>query len=184
MKNLILTIFVFLILYFTNLSAAFSNILLNDSLKDNWMYHNMDYESLGSAFYVGEISSYGIEFNQKDDKEFYINKLNNVGDDSCKIETFPECINLTDVLYSIKYPFHAVEMGLEGNVKIQLLVDLYGSIDKITGITGTEMFFDEVKKACMNLIFKPAICNGKLVQCSVKINFNFKILQGLLVIGN
>ena len=137
----------------------------------------MDYESWGPSFFVGDICSYGIEFNQKDDKDYNINKLNMIGDDSCKIEIMPECINLTDVLYSIKYPLNAVEMAIEGNVIIQLLIDSYGNISKIITITGTDIFFDEVSKACRNLIFKPGICNGKLVQCSVKINIKFRILN-------
>ena len=87
----------------------------------------------------------------------------------------PECKNLSKVRKMIVYPDSAKDNGIEGRVTIKLLVDLDGSVAKSGVITGPEVFYNEIRRVCMFLLFNPAIHNGEKVKCWVLVPFNFKL---------
>lgn len=94
---------------------------------------------------------------------------------SFEVEKPPECVNLSQVRSSMKYPDIAREAGIEGRVNVKVLVGTDGSVIKIGSISGPDVFYDEVRTKAVDLQFTPALQNGKPVKVWVTVPFNFKL---------
>jgi periplasmic protein TonB len=87
----------------------------------------------------------------------------------------PECTNLQQVKSSIEYPKLAVDAGIEGRVTVRVMVGEDGNVLKVGSITGSEIFYEEVKEKSKNLIFTPGLQNNKAVNVWVTVPFVFKL---------
>lgn len=94
---------------------------------------------------------------------------------SFEVEKAPECVNLAQVRGSMKYPEIAREGGIEGRVTVKVLVNENGSVAKVGGVSGPDVFHDEVRDKAMDLQFTPGLQNGKPVKVWVTVPFNFKL---------
>lgn len=94
---------------------------------------------------------------------------------SFEVEKAPECVNLSQVRASMKYPEVAREAGMEGRVTVKVLVNESGSVIKIGSVSGPDVFHDEVRSKAMDLQFTPGLQNGKPVKVWVTVPFNFKL---------
>lgn len=94
---------------------------------------------------------------------------------SFEVEKAPECVNLSQVRASMKYPEVAREAGMEGRVTVKVLVNESGSVIKIGSVSGPDVFHDEVRDKAMDLQFTPGLQNGKPVKVWVTVPFNFKL---------
>ncbi|HEY3251915.1 MAG TPA: TonB family protein [Ignavibacteria bacterium] len=92
-----------------------------------------------------------------------------------EVEKAPECINLSQVSLSMKYPETAVEIGAEGRVNVKVLVGTDGNVIKVGTISGPEIFYDEVKSKVRNLQFTAGLQNNTPVKVWVSVPFNFKL---------
>lgn len=92
-----------------------------------------------------------------------------------EVEKPPECVNLAQVRASMTYPEVARDANIEGRVTAKVLVGPDGSVLKVGGITGPDVFASEVESKCMNLQFTPGLQNGKPVKVWVTVPFNFKL---------
>ena len=101
-------------------------------------------------------------------KEFYI---------MSEVDRIPECTNLKEVARTMRYPELAREAGIEGYVKINLLIDENGEVFKIVSYEGNDVFRDVVMNAAVNLFFSPAIKDNKPVKCYGTIPFRFHLIQ-------
>lgn len=94
---------------------------------------------------------------------------------SFEVEKAPECVNLSQVRSSMKYPEIAREAGMEGRVTVKVLVGPDGNVLKVGSVSGPDVFHDEVRDKAMNLQFTPGLQNGKPVKVWVTVPFNFKL---------
>lgn len=94
---------------------------------------------------------------------------------SFEVEKAPECVNLSQVRASMKYPEIAREAGMEGRVTVKVLVGPDGNVIKIGSVSGPEVFHDEVREKANGLQFTPGLQNGKPVKVWVTVPFNFKL---------
>ena len=94
---------------------------------------------------------------------------------SFEVEKAPECVNLSQVRSSMRYPEIAKEGGIEGRVTVKVLVGESGNVIKIGSISGESVFHDEVRDKAMDLQFTPGLQNGKPVKVWVSVPFNFKL---------
>ncbi len=92
-----------------------------------------------------------------------------------EVDKAPECINLSQVKASMKYPELAVETGLEGRVTVKVLVNSDGNVIKVGSVNGPELFHDEVKEKAQDLNFTPGLQNNKPVKVWVTVPFSFKL---------
>jgi TonB family protein len=92
-----------------------------------------------------------------------------------EVEKAPVAVNLGSVRGSMKYPEIAKANNIEGNVVVKVLVGPDGTVQSIGGISGPDVFYDEVKSKVMNLTFTPALQNGKPVSCWVSVPFKFTL---------
>jgi len=92
-----------------------------------------------------------------------------------EVEKAPVAVNLGSVKSSMRYPEIARQSGIEGRVVAKVLVGTDGSIIKVGGISGPEVFRDEVADKVMNLQFNPAIQGGQTVKCWVSVPFSFTL---------
>jgi TonB family protein len=93
-----------------------------------------------------------------------------------EVDRIPECTNLKEVVKTMRYPEVAMDVGIEGYVKINLLIDENGEVAKIGGYQGNDVFRDIVMNAVTNLIFLPAIKDDKPVKCWGTIPFHFHLV--------
>lgn len=84
-------------------------------------------------------------------------------------------LNLDEVTKMLEYPNIASETKLEGDIKIKVLVDTLGNVEKTGDIMGPDVFYDEVKRVAVFLKFTPAKLAGKLVPAWFTIPFTFKL---------
>lgn len=91
--------------------------------------------------------------------------------------SLPECLNLAEVRSSIVYPEDARIKGIEGIVKIKVLVGLNGSVIRFGKITGPDVFYDVVRKHARELKFTPAREHGRFVEEWVTVPFSFKLFS-------
>jgi outer membrane biosynthesis protein TonB len=94
---------------------------------------------------------------------------------SFEVEKIPECVNFAMVKSSIEYPPLAIEIGKEGIVTVQVLVDTDGKVIKTGSMTGPEIFYEEVKEKAMGLEFTVGLQNGKPVKVWMTVPFSFKL---------
>jgi len=94
---------------------------------------------------------------------------------SFEVEKAPVAVNLGSVKSSMRYPEIARQSGIEGRVVAKVLVGADGSVIKVGGISGPEVFHDEVADKVMNLSFDPAIQGGQKVKCWVSVPFSFTL---------
>lgn len=94
---------------------------------------------------------------------------------SFEVEKAPECVNLSQVRASMKYPEVAREAGIEGRVTVKVLVGPDGNVIKVGSVNGPDVFTSEVQDKAMNLQFTPGLQNGKPVKVWVTVPFNFKL---------
>ena len=94
---------------------------------------------------------------------------------SFEVEKAPECVNLSQVRSSMKYPEIAREAGMEGRVTVKVLVGPDGNVIKVGSVNGPDVFQDEVRDKAANLQFTPGLQNGKPVKVWVTVPFNFKL---------
>jgi len=94
---------------------------------------------------------------------------------SFEVEKAPECVNLSQIRSSMRYPEIAKEGGIEGRVTVKVLVGESGSVIKIGSISGNSVFHDEVRDKARDLQFTPGLQNGKPVKVWVSVPFNFKL---------
>lgn len=92
-----------------------------------------------------------------------------------EVEKAPVAVNLGSVKGSMRYPEIARQSGMEGRVVAKVLVGTDGSVIKVGGISGPEVFRDEVADKVMNLQFNPAIQGGQTVKCWVSVPFSFTL---------
>ncbi|MBS1550723.1 MAG: TonB family protein [Bacteroidetes bacterium] len=92
-----------------------------------------------------------------------------------EVEKAPVAINLGSVKGSMRYPEIARQSGIEGRVVAKVLVGTDGSVIKVGGISGPEVFHDEVSDKVMNLQFNPAMQGGQNVKCWVSVPFSFTL---------
>lgn len=92
-----------------------------------------------------------------------------------EVEKAPVAVNLSSVQGSMRYPEIARSSGIEGRVTVKVLVGPDGEVQKIGGISGPEVFHDEVSSKVMNLTFTPALQNGQPVRCWVSVPFSFTL---------
>lgn len=92
-----------------------------------------------------------------------------------EVEKAPVAVNLGAVKGSMRYPEIARQSGIEGRVVAKVLVGTDGSVLKVGGVSGPEVFRDEVADKVMNLSFTPALQNGQPVKCWVSVPFNFTL---------
>jgi len=92
-----------------------------------------------------------------------------------EVEKPPECVNLSQVRASMKYPEIAKESGIEGRVTVKVLVGENGNVIKVGSVNGNDVFADEVKEKASDLQFTPGLQNGKPVKVWVNVPFNFKL---------
>lgn len=92
-----------------------------------------------------------------------------------EVEKAPVAVNLGSVKGSMRYPEIARQSGIEGRVVAKVLVGADGSVIKVGGISGPEVFRDEVSDKVMNLRFNPAIQGGQTVKCWVSVPFSFTL---------
>ena len=77
-----------------------------------------------------------------------------------EVEKAPVAINLGSVKGSMRYPEIARQSGIEGRVVAKVLVGTDGSVIKVGGISGLDVFHDEVSDKVMNFQFNPAMQGG------------------------
>ena len=94
---------------------------------------------------------------------------------SFEVEKAPECVNLSQVRSSMKYPEIAREAGMEGRVTVKVLVGPDGNVIKVGSVSGPDVFHDEVRDKASDLQFTPGLQNGKPVKVWVTVPFNFKL---------
>ena len=92
-----------------------------------------------------------------------------------EVEKAPVAVNLGSVKGSMRYPEIARQSGIEGRVVAKVLVGTDGSVIKVGGISGPEVFHDEVADKVMNLQFDPAMQGGQKVKCWVSVPFSFTL---------
>lgn len=92
-----------------------------------------------------------------------------------EVEKAPVAVNLGAVKSSMRYPEIARQSGIEGRVVAKVLVGTDGSVIKVGGISGPEVFHDEVADKVMNLSFSPAMQGGQTVKCWVSVPFSFTL---------
>ncbi len=92
-----------------------------------------------------------------------------------EVEKAPVAVNLGAVKGSMRYPEIARQSGIEGRVVAKVLVGTDGSVIRVGGVSGPEVFRDEVADKVMNLTFTPALQNGQPVKCWVSVPFNFTL---------
>lgn len=92
-----------------------------------------------------------------------------------EVEKAPVASNLGSVKGSMRYPEIARQSGMEGRVVAKVLVGTDGSVIKVGGISGPEVFHDEVADKVMNLQFSPALQGGQTVKCWVSVPFSFTL---------
>lgn len=92
-----------------------------------------------------------------------------------EVEKAPVAVNLGSVKGSMRYPEIARQSGIEGRVTAKVLVGTDGSIIKVGGISGPDVFQNEVRDKVMDLQFTPALQNGQPVKCWVSVPFSFTL---------
>lgn len=92
-----------------------------------------------------------------------------------EVEKAPVAVNLGSVKGSMRYPEIARQSGIEGRVVAKVLVGTDGSVIKVGGISGPEVFRDEVSDKVMDLQFTPALQGGQPVKCWVSVPFSFTL---------
>ncbi|MDQ3193456.1 MAG: TonB family protein [Bacteroidota bacterium] len=92
-----------------------------------------------------------------------------------EVEKAPVAVNLGSVKGSMRYPEIARQSGIEGRVVAKVLVGTDGSVLKVGGISGPEVFRDEVSDKVMSLQFTPALQSGQPVKCWVSVPFSFTL---------
>ncbi len=92
-----------------------------------------------------------------------------------EVEKAPVAVNLGSVKGSMRYPEIARQSGIEGRVVAKVLVGTDGSVIKVGGISGPDVFRDEVADKVMNLQFTPALQGGQPVKCWVSVPFSFTL---------
>lgn len=92
-----------------------------------------------------------------------------------EVEKAPSPVNLGAVRSSMRYPEIARSQGTEGRVTVKVLVGTDGSIIKVGGMSGPDVFHDEVSDKVTSLQFTPALQNGQPVKCWVSVPFSFTL---------
>ncbi|MEO8446971.1 MAG: energy transducer TonB [bacterium] len=92
-----------------------------------------------------------------------------------EVEKAPVAVNLGSVKGSMRYPEIARQSGIEGRVVAKVLVGTDGSVIKVGGVSGPEVFRDEVADKVSNLQFTPALQGGQPVKCWVSVPFSFTL---------
>jgi len=92
-----------------------------------------------------------------------------------EVEKAPVAVNLGSIKGSMRYPEIARQSGMEGRVVAKVLVGTDGSVVKVGGISGPDIFRDEVSDKVMGLKFTPALQGGQPVKCWVSVPFYFKL---------
>lgn len=92
-----------------------------------------------------------------------------------EVEKAPVAVNLGSVKGSMRYPEIARQSGIEGRVVAKVLVGTDGSVIRVGGVSGPEVFRDEVSDKVMNLQFTPALQGGQPVKCWVSVPFSFTL---------
>lgn len=92
-----------------------------------------------------------------------------------EVEKAPVAVNLGAIKSSMRYPEIARQSGIEGRVVAKVLVGTDGSVIKVGGISGPEVFHDEVSDKVMGLTFDPAMQGGQKVKCWVSVPFSFTL---------
>ncbi len=133
--------------------------------------HGTDDPSKVNADFIGKVEERKIE--QKVEKKE--EKKKDSFPEQYQVEKAPVAINLNSVKSLIIYPEIARLSGIEGRVIARVLVGTDGSVIKVGGISGPEVFKEEVADKIMNLKFSPALQGGELVKCWVNIPFNFTL---------
>lgn len=92
-----------------------------------------------------------------------------------EVEKAPSPVNLSAIRSSMRYPEIARSQGTEGRVTVKVLVGTDGSVIKVGGMSGPDVFHDEVSDKVGSLQFTPALQNGQPVKCWVSVPFSFTL---------
>jgi protein TonB len=92
-----------------------------------------------------------------------------------EVEKAPSPVNLGAIRSSMRYPEIARSQGTEGRVTVKVLVGTDGSVIKVGGMSGPDVFHDEVSDKVGDLQFTPALQNGQPVKCWVSVPFSFTL---------
>jgi hypothetical protein len=79
-----------------------------------------------------------------------------------EVSIFPVCLNDSIVTNKIKYPESAKNNHIEGETKIDVLIDNNGEVIKRNNYTGSDSFEETVNTIVQDLIFIPALSNGEV----------------------
>jgi TonB family protein len=77
------------------------------------------------------------------------------------------------------YPWEAREKQLQGQVLVKILVSETGDVANVEVLSGDPVFADAAVSAVKKWKFKPFIKNGKPVQVSTKLPFNFAFSENV-----
>jgi TonB family protein len=93
------------------------------------------------------------------------------------VEVMPEPVGgIEKIQKKIIYPKDAMERGIQGEVKVQVLINEYGDVDKADVIEGLGYGCDEIARIAVYYTkFKPGMQRGKPVKVQMTIPVEFKI---------
>jgi TonB family protein len=92
-----------------------------------------------------------------------------------EVDKAPNAVNLAAIRGSMSYPEIARSAGTEGTVVAKVLVNTDGSVVRVGGLSGPDVFHREVRSKVMGLKFTPALQNGQPVRCWVSVPFRFTL---------
>jgi len=75
---------------------------------------------------------------------------------------------------NVEYPEKMKELGIEGRVALELIIDVHGKVVEVKVLNGLRTELDEVAiAAARRLIFVPATMNGNPVRVKIPYTFTF-----------
>jgi protein TonB len=92
-----------------------------------------------------------------------------------EVEKAPVAVNLSAIRGSMRYPEIARSTGQEGRVVAKVLVGTDGSVIRVGGLSGPDVFHSEVRSKVSGLKFTPALQSGQPVKCWVSVPFSFTL---------
>jgi protein TonB len=73
------------------------------------------------------------------------------------------------------YPILAKNAGVEGSVKVELMLDKTGHVISATAVSGPPLLRSAAQQAAKESLFRPTLLSGEAVMVEAVITFNFKI---------
>jgi periplasmic protein TonB len=86
-------------------------------------------------------------------------------------ETLAQAVKKVDPVYSIL----ARQARVAGSVKLDLVIDAEGKVEKIQVVSGNPLLVGSATTAVRDWRFKPPVAAGKPAKAEAQISFNFKL---------